>query len=281
METERFKIEQLTEGFFEIFRDGELQKMDPKRLDNLKEDSSLGKYSSAIGIDPLYISNGEVHILLDCGLGWGLDHGSSYRQTSNIITNLEIFDVEPEDIHFVVLSHLHYDHAAGSTYVNNDIKTSATFPNAEYLVQKKEWEYAVSNEYKQEEFTGAGYKMDELYKLAAERQFHFIEKEHFELIPGIDLLYTGGHTPGHQIVKIQDSSMTGYYPGDLIPTEHHLNHYAMKQLDHDPLKSKKFKTLLLKEAFNCGAHLFFYHSLYKKNGRIARDEYKKYVLLNG
>lgn len=281
METGRFNIEQLTEGFFEIFRDGELQKMDPKRLDNLKKDPSLGKYSSAIGIDPLYITDGEVHILLDTGLGWGLDYKSSYSQTSNIITNLEIFGIKPDDIHFVILTHLHYDHAAGTTFVNRDIETTATFPNAEILVQKREWEFALFNESRQVEAIGAGFNLDELYKLAAENRFHFIEQDQFELIPGIELLYTGGHTPGHQIVRIRDKSMTGYYPGDLIPTEHHLNHYAMKQLDYDSLEAKKIKTLLLKEAFNSGAHLFFYHSLFKKNGKIARDQHKKYVLLNG
>jgi glyoxylase-like metal-dependent hydrolase (beta-lactamase superfamily II) len=279
METGRFHIEQLSEGFFEIFGDGILQKMEPKRLENLKDDKSLGKYSSAIGIDPLFITDGNIYILLDSGLGWGLDHNSDFRQTSNVVTNLEIFGVQPDDIRFVVLTHLHYDHAAGSTYVNPDIETSATFPNAEYLVQKREWDFAVSSESQQSGLTGAGYNMDELYKLAAEDRLHFIDKDSFELVPGIDLLFTGGHTPGHQIVRVSDNGQTAYYPGDLIPTEYHLNHYAMKQLDHNPLQSKKFKTLLLKEAFNSGAYLFFYHSLYRKNGKLARDEHKKYVLL--
>ena len=208
MQTGRFHIEQLSEGFFEIFGDGILQKMEPKRLENPKDELSLGKYSSAIGIDPLYITDGSVHILLDTGLGWGLDHNSDFRQTSNVETNLEIFGVQPNDIQFVVLTHLHYDHVAGSTYVNPDIETSATFPNAEYLVQKREWDFAVSAESQQPGLTGAGYRMDELYKLAAEDRFHFIDKDTFELVPGIDLLFTGGHTPGHQIVRISDYGQT-------------------------------------------------------------------------
>ncbi|MEX2368556.1 MAG: MBL fold metallo-hydrolase [Balneolaceae bacterium] len=279
MQSGRFEIEQLSEGFFEIFQDGTLQKMKPERLDNIRDDSSLGKHSSPIGIDPVYITDGEVHILLDAGLGWGLDHRSRYKNTSNTLTNLEIFGVKPEQIQFVVLSHLHYDHAAGSTRVNEHFKTEPVFPNARYILQSKEWEAAFENHDKPHTGPGAGYRMDELYKLAAEDRFHFIDDEFYELIPGIDLIRSGGHTPGHQIVRINGGEGTAYYMGDLIPTEYHLNHYAMKQLDQDPLQSKKFKILLLREAFNSGSYLYFYHSLFKKSGKLARDEDKKYVLL--
>jgi len=81
-------IEQLSEGFFEIFEDGSFQKMDPSRLDNVSEDTSLGKYSSALGIDPLLIQSNGKTIVIDPGLGWGLDHRSSYNDTSSVVTQL-------------------------------------------------------------------------------------------------------------------------------------------------------------------------------------------------
>ncbi|MDX1591938.1 MAG: MBL fold metallo-hydrolase, partial [Balneolaceae bacterium] len=111
-----FAIEQLSEGFFELFEDGSFQKMDPDRIRYAADDPTLGKYSSALGIDPLLITNGETNIVIDPGLGWGLDHNSRFRDTSNVITNLNIFGLRPEDIHHVVLSHLHFDHAAGCTF---------------------------------------------------------------------------------------------------------------------------------------------------------------------
>lgn len=277
----KFGIEQLSEGFFEIFADRSLQKMNPVRLNNLKSDTSLGKYSTAIGIDPLLVTCGDVNILLDAGLGWGLDYKSDFKETSNVRTNLEIFDINPADVDYVILTHLHYDHSAGSTFINEDFGTTITFPNAQYLVQQSEWDYAIAEQKNRQTATGAEYRMDEMYRLAAENRFHFINREKFELIPGIDILYTGGHTPGHQIVRISDQEKSAYYPGDLIPTEYHLNHSAMKQMDYNPIQVKKIKTLLLKEAFSSGSYLFFYHSLFKKNGKLARDEHKKYVLLDG
>ncbi len=281
MNGSRFKIEQLSEGFFEIFANGTIHKRDPGQLDKLKNKSFTGQQSAPIGIDPLYITDGEIHLILDTGLGWGLDFGSKYKHTSNIVTNLDIFGIKPEDIHFVILSHLHYDHAAGSTFVNSDFKTTATFPNAEYLLQKREWDYAVSDHHQHSDLLGATYKMDEFYKLAAENRLHLINQDIFELVPGIKLLFTGGHTPGHQIVQIRDEGRIIYFPGDLIPADFHLNLYAMKQMDFDPVQAKKYKTLLLKEAFNTGAFIYFYHSLFNKNGKIARDQHKKYVLLEG
>jgi glyoxylase-like metal-dependent hydrolase (beta-lactamase superfamily II) len=276
----RFKIEQLSEGFFEIFADGTIHKKEPGKLEKLHKKPLTGAHSASIGIDPLYVTDGRVHILLDTGLGWGLDYRSRYKHTSNVVTNLEIFGIKPEDIHFVVLTHLHYDHSAGSTLVNADFKTTATFPNAEYLVQKREWEYAISGHHLNTDLPGVGYRMDELYKLAAENRLHLVNHEVYELIPGVELLFTGGHTPGHQIIRIRDDGRMIYYPGDLIPADFHLNQYAMKQLDFDPIEAKKFKTLLLKEAFNTGAFIYFYHSLFKKNGKLARDQHKKYVLLD-
>jgi len=273
----RFTIEQLSEGFFELFEDGTFKKMDPSRLNNPGDDASLGRYSSALGIDPLLISDGSTKILVDPGLGWGLDHSSSYTDTSNVANNLEIFGLAPADISLVILTHLHYDHSAGCTYVDGDFKTQPTFPNARYIVQKKEWDFALASQFELQGAPGADYRLDELYRLKAGNQFEFIDGN-YSPAPGISLILSGGHTPGHQVVKIYDAGNTAYFLGDLIPTEYHLNHYAMKMIDHSPVEAKKSKTLILKEAFREQAQLFFYHSLFNKTGLLSKDRNRNYIL---
>jgi len=280
MKIGKFSIEQLSEGFFELFEDGSFSKMNPSRLKHPMEDPSLGKYSTALGIDPLLIFDGETNIILDPGLGWGLDHNSSYENTSNVVTNLDIFGLRPQDIHHVVLSHLHFDHAAGSTYVSEKLETTPTFPNADYHVHKKEWEFALLQTAQKPKTVGADYKLDEFYRLAADEKLNFIEDDIHELIPGITLMKTGGHTPGHLVTKIESDEKFAYFMGDLIPTEYHLNHYSMKQIDLDPLQSKKAKTILLRQALKEKAVIFFYHSLYKKTGQLSLDEKKRYVLID-
>lgn len=275
-----FTIEQLSEGFFELFGDGTFQKMESSRLDNLKDDPNIGKFTSAIGIDPLLIQKDGVNILIDPGLGWGLDSGSQYKDASNVVTNLDIFELEPEDIHKVILTHLHFDHSAGISYVSDDLITQPTFPNAEYIVHKDEWDYSLTQIDNINATPGAGYKLDEVYKLVAQDRFTFIEDEIYEPVEGVYAIKTGGHTPGHMIIKLKDLDETAYFMGDLIPTEYHLNHYSMRDIDVDSLQSKKAKTLLLKQALKEKAVMFFYHSLFKKSGQLSRDPQKKYILLN-
>ncbi len=280
MKTDDFFIEQLSEGFFELFEDGSFQKMDPSRLDSAGDDPNLGKLTSALGIDPLLICLNEKNIVVDPGLGWGLDHNSTYRDTSNVVTNLDIFGLKPEDIDLVILTHLHFDHAAGCTFVNSELKTTATFPNAKYIVHKDEWEFALTRIHQPVNQPGAKYDLDELYKLAAEKRIEFIEENVFVPFKGLTLIKSGGHTPGHMVLKLSRRNKTAYFLGDLVPTEYHLNHYSMKLVDTDPIQSKKAKTILLKRAFQEKAALYFYHSLYKKSGKLSRDKHKKYVLLD-
>lgn len=279
MKIGRFEVEQLSEGIFDVFDDGTFQKIDAGEITSKKEATDVPRKSTAIGIDPILIRDGKHIILLDTGLGWGLDAKSSYTDTSNLKTNLDIFGLTPSDVTHVVLSHLHFDHSAGSTFVDDSATTQPTMPYANYFVQKLEWHYAVQQVGQKNPVKGAGYNLDELYKLHAQEKLVMITDTYFELVPGITLIKTGGHTPGHQIVKIQDGGETAYYLADLVPSENHLNHYAMKQMDIDPIQSKKAKTLILRQAVKEKAALFFYHSIHVKNGVLVQDEEKRYALL--
>lgn len=279
MKLGRFQIEQLSEGQFEIFADGAIHR---KPVDEEVEPHSplLGTRNSAlIGINPILISDREkdLHILLDTGLGWGLDAGSKYENVSNVLTNLDIFDLSPEDISHVVLTHLHYDHAAGCSYTDASAVTNPTFPNATYHVQQQEWEHALQSLDTDNSPRGAGYRIDDLYRLKADDQFRFI-RDSQPLSEGVEMLFTGGHTPGHQAIRIRDEGKTAYYLGDLLPNEHHLNQYGMRQMDVHPLQAKKMKTKLLRNAFEEEAVLLFYHSLHSRVGRLVKDEQKKYTL---
>lgn len=279
MKIGRFEVEQLSEGIFDVYNNGIFQKKDATDITSKKQFEGVPTNSTEIGIDPILIKDGNRVILLDTGLGWGLDAKSTYTNTSNLKTNLDIFGIEPKDVTHVVLTHLHFDHAAGCTFVDDHATTQPTLPNANYFLQKLEWHYAVQRMGEINPVLGSDYNLDEFYKLYAEEKLVLITDTYFELLPGITLIKTGGHTPGHQIVKIQDGGETAYFLGDLVPNEYHLNHYAMKEMDIDPIQSKKAKTLLLRQACKEKAAIFFYHSIHIKNGVLVQDEEKRYALL--
>lgn len=277
MKIGRFEIEQLSEGVFEGYPDGTYRKvnLEPRSVQPIVYPGSNFVH---IGIDPILVRDGKHNILLDTGLGWGLDNRSTYQESSNLKTNLDIFGLTPSDITHVVLSHLHFDHIAGASYVDENISTQPTMPYANYFLQKKEWHYALEQINGNSNMPGAGYNLDEFYKLAAEDKLVFITDAYLELLPGVDIIRTGGHTPGHQIVKIYDKGETAYFLGDLIPSELHLNQYAMKKLDVDPIQAKKAKTLLLRQALEEEACLLFYHSIHTKAGILVQDRNRKFML---
>lgn len=273
-----FTIEILSEGRFELFKDGHINRS-PKALQPSPEKSRIpNERSVLVGINPILVQNGRHNILLDTGLGWGLDSGSQYTDVSNIRTNLDIFELQPSDISHVVLTHLHYDHAAGSSLTNAESKTEATFPNATYFVHQREWEYALSQIDGDQNWFGAGYVLDDLYRLVSENRIKFLTGDSTKILEGINVIKTGGHTPGHQIVRLESQGEKAYYLGDLLPTAFQLNHYAMSDADFHNLEAKKQKVQLLKRACNENALLLFYHSKKGQAGRIFRDKDKQYKL---
>lgn len=271
-----FEIEHLSEGVFETHDDGSYHKIDSTEITKKADNTFSESYRNKTGIDPILIKTGVQNILVDTGLGWGLDSKSSYLNSSNLRTNLDIFGLTPDDITHVVLTHLHFDHIGGATFVDESISTKATMPYANYFLQKKEWYYAL--EQVQSSYSNSNYNLDEFYRLAADEKLVFLTDTVFELLPGIELIRTGGHTPGHQIVKIQSNGETAYIFGDLIPDEFHLNSISSKENDIDPIQSKKAKTLLLRQAFQDHATLLFYHSIHTKAGRLFKDVDQQYVL---
>lgn len=279
MQIGSFTIEILSEGRFEIFEDGHINRVPTsgEQFSSLN-DVSGSKSSVVVGINPVLVKGGPYNILIDTGLGWGLDAGSDYPDVSNVRTNLEVFGLQPKDITHVILSHLHYDHAAGCSYTTADFKTRATFPHATYYLHEKEWEHALSEVEKDQQNAGADYQLDEFYRLIADQKVELLSGNSNTIIDGITTLRTGGHTPGHQAVIIKSAGKYAYYLGDLLPSSSHLNHYAMSQLDSNPIQAKKRKVQLLRSAFEENACLFFYHSQHSQAGSLEKNDNKQYVL---
>src|SRR5260221_10419000 len=94
----------------------------------------------------LLLVSGNKKIIIDNGAGnklapkvsdiYGIDY-SHYT----LEHGLESHSLKAEDITDVILTHLHFDHAGGSTKLDNEGKVSLTFPNATYHLQKKHWEW--------------------------------------------------------------------------------------------------------------------------------------------
>lgn len=226
-----------------------------------------------MGLNCLLIKTPEENILIDTGIGdkFSPKYLDIYQvdRSQNLLDSLKTCGVHREEISKVVLTHLHFDHAGGNTSIDEKGQLKATFPGAEYIIQKEELEAAENPDPR----SRASYLPENWEPL---EKLELVSGEE-EIYPGIELLLTGGHTRGHQIVKITSRGKTACFLGDLIPTTSHLKVPYVMSYDLYPLDTMKFKERILKQALQENWLLIFEHSPRVKAGYLKEVEGKLQV----
>jgi len=201
--------------------------------------------------------NGK-NILVDDGNGtkWSEKLKDIYKldySSGDLLSSLKKAGLGPEDITDVILTHLHFDHAGGSTTLVNG-ELVPTFPKAKYYVQKKHWELS---EQPTEKDRGS-FMLDDFVPLMSHRVLELLDGEG-ELFPGIELLVTNGHTTGQQLPKISDGKTTMLFCCDLLPTTAHIPWPYVMAYDVRPLVTLEEKKKILTRAYDERWILFLEH----------------------
>ncbi len=201
--------------------------------------------------------NGKV-ILVDDGNGTKFSEKLKdiYRldnSQSDLISSLARHGVTPGDVTDVILTHLHFDHAGGSTTLNNG-NLVPTFPRAKYHVQKAHWDLAQ----KPSEKDRGSFMRHDYEPLMEHKVLEFVEGE-ANLFPGIDLVVCNGHTTAQQLPKISDGKTTLLFCCDLFPTVSHLPLPYVMAYDVRPLVTIEEKKKVLARAHEEHWTLFLEH----------------------
>ena len=197
-------------------------------------------------------------ILIDSGIGgnWDDKFARIYRLDLSVNTSQKSLDklgIKPEEITDVLLTHLHFDHTGGSTTLNEG-KWVPTYPNAKYYVQKKHFDWALNPSDRDR----GSFIQNRFMPLHKEGLLYFIDGE-VPFDDEIDFLLINGHTFFHQMIKIQDSSNTVLYCGDLFPFTSHIPIPYVMGYDLQPLITVQEKKKILPQAIEENWKLFFEH----------------------
>jgi glyoxylase-like metal-dependent hydrolase (beta-lactamase superfamily II) len=190
------------------------------------------------GMNSLLVRTGKKNILIETGIGNKLPDRlvQIFKQPAQLLDNLHVAGVAPEDIDIVINTHLHFDHCGWNTVRRGD-RVVATFPNAKYYVQKKEWEHGRL----QLERDAISYMSPNYDPLLETGQMVLLNGDQ-ELLPGISVKVFPGHTANMQAVIIESGGVgsekkKACYISDLIPTSNHLDLSWVMAFDLFPLET--------------------------------------------
>ena len=222
-----------------------------------------------LACNSLLVRDGSATVLVETGCGqrfsarereiFGLD------ARAGLEAGLRAAGVEPEEVTHVVLTHLHFDHAAGALSAHGD-RVTPTCPNALHVVQQGEWEAALAGR----SIMKSSYRPDDLRLLHDQVEFEFVPGD-AELFAGLRVMVTGGHTIHHQCVVVEGGDDTLVYPGDLLPTRHHLNPYWIMAYDMDPYQTFVRKQALVDQMCDEGWIIAWDHDVDGPWNRLRRD----------
>ena len=163
----------------------------------------------------LWVDTGSSQLLIDTGIGYSETplsfQGKDHYFKGQLLNVMRREGINPAEIDTVVLTHFHPDHIGG--VFNDDEKLN--FPNANFVFFQKEWNYW---------FSDAAQNIPYIFSHFINKQIaplkdvsHEGLKEHTqEIYPGIHLLFTPGHTPGHMAVRLESQGQHLLYISDAV-----------------------------------------------------------------
>jgi glyoxylase-like metal-dependent hydrolase (beta-lactamase superfamily II) len=236
-----------------------------------KSNPSDEKNRIAMAARALLLVGGGRKILIDVGNGSKFDEklvGIYKIDTTRfeLLSSLRAHGVAPSEITDVILTHLHFDHAGGSTYRQGG-QLLPSFPHARYYVQRAHWEAAL----RPTERDRASFFPEDFMPLREHGLLEFTEGEG-EILPGIGVRVLHGHTTALQCPMISDGITTLFYCADLIPLTPHVQLPWIMAYDLRPLVTLEEKRKMLADAVDQRWILYFEHDPIVTAARVRRGE---------
>ncbi|HET9387708.1 MAG TPA: MBL fold metallo-hydrolase [Gemmatimonadales bacterium] len=214
----------------------------------------------------LLVEHDDGLVLIDTGIGnkenekfrdiYGVENAGRNGRTK-LEDALADLGHRPDDVKWVINTHLHFDHAGGNT-----TPQGLAFPRAQYVVQRRELEFAKHTN----ERTAGSYLAHNFDRVP----FKLIDGE-TEVLPGIRAIPTPGHVPYHQSLLVENGGERACFIADLVPTAAHLPLPWIMGYDLEPLVTLETRRRLYQRAEAEGWLIVFEHDPKVVSGRLGRD----------
>jgi glyoxylase-like metal-dependent hydrolase (beta-lactamase superfamily II) len=227
----------------------------------------------------LLIETPAGRVLVETGIGERFDEKTrAIRSVEGpwIVPALERAGFDPDSVDAVAMSHLHFDHAGGLLRADG----VRAFPRARIVAQKAEWEVALGDNPR----LVASYVQPELRLVHDWGAEGWVDGER-ELLPGVTVVPTGGHSTGHQAVIVRGTGGGGRGPragslagsgtvaflGDLFMRPWGANPRWVTAFDDFPLDSVVRKAELFRQAVDEDWLIVLSHEVRHPIGRLRPD----------
>ncbi len=221
----------------------------------------------------LLIKTDNLNILLEAGIGTFFSPKLKQRfgvegNTSKLLQDLNDLGIQQTDIHAVILSHLHFDHAGGIVPpwpAINDPDWQPYFPNAYYISTAQQIERSINPHYRDK----ASFVPGLAEKLRSSDRLILVDKEEQAFDPNnrvlnelnefLSFYYSHGHTPGQLHTLIHGNKQKVFFVGDLMPGMNWVHVPISMGYDRYPEQLINEKEHLLNRAFKESWLLYYTH----------------------
>src|ERR1700754_830681 len=219
-------------------------------------------------VNVMVVRSGDQTILVDSGLGGEFE---GFPRAGQLVQRLEAAGIDLASLTDVVLTHLHMDHIGG--LVGDGVKERLR-PDVRIHVAAAEVAFWESPDFSR---TVMPPPIPDVLRATAKRfladyrgQLKQFDEEH-QVAPGVVVRRTGGHTPGHSVVRIASGGEALTFAGDaLFPVA--FDHPEWQNgFEHDPEEAVNVRLRLFRDLAASGELLVATHLSFPSVGRVAKD----------
>ncbi|MCB1366576.1 MAG: MBL fold metallo-hydrolase [Rhodobacteraceae bacterium] len=213
----------------------------------------------------LYVEIGEAKLLVDVGSG-----DRFFDTAGRLMGNLAAAGIDADAITHVVITHAHPDHILGL----RDDFDEPILQNAEWFIGETEIDYWL-----QDDLVNRVAPEEQAFVLAAvnsinaEGQQWTTVRPGQSILPGVSIVATPGHTPGHIALMIESEGQMLIAAGDAL-TNVYMDFAHPDwgiERDHDIAMAADSRKRLLDMAASDGIALLGYHFPFPGVGQVMRD----------